>query len=326
MAFGIFGEITVKAPVSDSRIVSILDELIDNRRRKYRPLTLKSGVTVQLGEHVLENNPDILKDLEADTSACLSVLPASVKRLAQRTTIWLNDTYSYGKISHPKVVRHSTTHHFAGWLQLVKDNPLKAESIEIYNVSEYQRMRAHYNGSGLLLHELAHIVHQKVLPGGLANSEVFEIWKIAQEGGKYNKVLRRDWAGRTVDTDMAYALINHKEFFADMSVSYLANCYWEFDGKGSTLMAKCSPPFLSQDVLQRVQEETKSYECCLCQALARTAKLDPNLTILPFCAKFFPFTKGQFRLYDPKVFKVFVKLWAYIEDWVDPESCGLKII
>ena len=331
MVFGIFGEFTeftVKTPrpVSESRIALILDEMIDNRRRKYRPLKLKSGVTVQLGEHVLENNPDILRDLEHDTSACLSVLPASVKRLVQRTTIWLNDTYSYGKISEPKIVRHSTTHHFAGWLEQVRDNPLKAESIEIYSVAEYQRMRAHYNGCGLLLHELVHILHQKVLPGGLANSDVFEIWRIAQEGGKYNRVLRRDWAGRTEETDMAYGLINHKEFFADMSVSYLADGYCEFDCKGSTQMAKCSPPFLSQDVIQRVREETKSHECCVCQALARTGKLGPNFTILPFCAKFFPFTRGQFKLYDPKAFNVFARLWAYIEDWVDPESCGLKVI
>jgi hypothetical protein len=39
----------------------------------------------------------------------------------------------------------------------VRDNPDKEESIEIYNSSEYQKTRDHYNGGGLMLHELCHI-------------------------------------------------------------------------------------------------------------------------------------------------------------------------
>ena len=141
----------------------------------------------------------------------------------------------------------------------VKDNPEKEESIEIYNAAEYQRMRLHYNGSGLILHEMCHIIHQKVLPGGLSNAMVIEIYQIAKTSGKYSKVLRRDWALKEVDTDQAYCTINHKEFFAEMSVAYLAYSYQHVDGVGSTDMAKCSPPFISPEVIWRIQQEEQQY-------------------------------------------------------------------
>jgi len=224
-----------------------------------------------------------------------------------------------GPVIDPKIVYHTTAHHFAGWLLCVRDNPEKKESLEIYNASEYQRMRLHYNGSGLILHELCHIMHQKILPGGLANAMVIEIHKIAKESGKYRKVLRRDWALKDVDTDMAYCIINHKEFFAEISVSFLADCYHDVNGAGTTVMTKCSPPFFSPDVMERIQQQAlegyKSSCVTKCRVMARMDSM-----VLPHCSKFFPFTKGQLRRYDPRVFKCFMKLWEFIEGWEDIEG------
>lgn len=201
----------------------------------------------------------------------------------------------------------------------VRDNPQKQESIEIYSAVEYQRSRMHYNGSGLILHELCHIIHQKVLPGGLSNAMVIEIHNIAQESGKYSKVLRRDWALKEIDTDMAYCIINHKEFFAEISVAYLADFYHEVDGAGTTVMSKCSPPFISPTVIERIQQQTlqNAQQSCgsACRVMTRT-----DCVILPHCSKFFPFTKGQLRRYDPRVFKCFAKIWQYIEGWEDVEG------
>jgi len=219
-------------------------------------------------------------------------------------------------VINPKTVYHTTAHHYAGWLLCVRDNPEKEESIEIYNATEYQRMRLHYNGSGLILHEVCHIIHQKILPGGLCNALVIEIHKIAKESGKYSKALRRDWALKDVDTDMAYCILNHKEFFAEISVAFLADCYHHVDGAGTTIMAKCSPPFVSPAVIERIQQQTmqRSQQSCASKrrVMARTDSM-----VLPHCSKFFPFTKGQLRRYDPRVFKCFVKIWQYVEGWED---------
>ena len=204
----------------------------------------------------------------------------------------------------------------------VRDNPEKEESIEIYNAAEYRKMRLHYNGCGLILHELCHIIHQKTLPGGLNNAMVIEIHKKAQESCKYSKVLRRDWALKDEDTDVAYCIVNHKEFFAEISVAYLADFYHEVDGVGTTIMAQCSPPFISPAVIerirQRMQEERKkkSVEGGISSRYRVMAKTN---MVLPHCNKFFPFTKGQLRRYDPRVFKCFAKLWQYIEGWEDYE-------
>mmetsp|Transcript_20771 Transcript_20771/g.42566 ORF Transcript_20771/g.42566 Transcript_20771/m.42566 type:complete len:429 (-) Transcript_20771:112-1398(-) len=309
-----------------------LSNLVDNSSRVYCPFRLKCGVTVQVGENVLEACPKILEQLNVDLVCCLHVLPASVRWLVRRTKIWVNRTYSYGPVNNPKSVNHTTAHHFAGWLMCVRDNPQKQESIEIYNAAEYQKMRLHYNGCGLILHELCHIIHQKTLPGGLDNAMVVEIHNKAHESGKYTKVLRRDWALKEVDTDMAYCIVNHKEFFAEISVSYLADFYHDVDGAGTTDMAKCSPPFVAPSIVDRIRQKAMddqprqhNNECrqTIPNGKYRVIPRIDNM-VLPHCNKFFPFTKGQLRRYDPRVYKCFVRLWQYIECWEDDKrsNCG----
>ncbi|KAL9180093.1 hypothetical protein ACHAXT_008063 [Thalassiosira profunda] len=271
-------------------------ELIDNSALSYTSVKLRCGVTVQVGENVLEDCPGILDDLNHDIIGCLSVLPASCRQLLRRTKIWINRT--------------------------IRDRQEKEESIEIYNAAEYQRMRLHYQSYGLLLHEFCHIVHQKALPGGLYNSTVVDIHRIAKESGKYAKVLRRDWALKEVDTDMAYAIVDHKEFFAEISVSFLADFYHERDhGAGaatSMSMATCSPPFVSLAVIERMRQQSEKGSQSSCSGLCRAMSLRRGGRIIPHCSKFFPFTKGQLRRYDPRVYKCFVKLWQCIEGWEDP--------
>jgi hypothetical protein len=63
-------------------------------------------------------------------------------------------------------------------------------------------MRLHWNGCGLLLHELCHLIHQFALKDGLYNEVVLNTFKIACESGLYEETLRRDWAGLEEDSDM----------------------------------------------------------------------------------------------------------------------------
>jgi len=92
------------------------------------------------------------------------------------------------------------------------DMPEKVHGIELYSCDEYQTMRRHWNGCGLILHELCHLLHQLVLRNGLDNGPVKEVYDLAIHSRKYEQVSRRDWANLPCDTDQAYATINHKEF------------------------------------------------------------------------------------------------------------------
>jgi hypothetical protein len=120
----------------------------------------------------------------------------------------------------------------------MRDLPEKAPGIEIYSIDHYLQARRYYNGYGLLLHEYCHILHQFVLPDGLNNITVQTLHhKAMLYKAQYQSVYRRDWilstsssggstaADRATRQDMAYALINPYEYFAELSVSYLCNGY-----------------------------------------------------------------------------------------------------
>lgn len=90
-------EAAAAAPSSSQSLVTSCPpsssiELIDNSTRPYRSMKLKCGVTVQVGENVMEISPGIIDDLNHDLIGCLSVLPASTRRLVRRTRIWVNHT------------------------------------------------------------------------------------------------------------------------------------------------------------------------------------------------------------------------------------------
>ena len=84
------------------------------------------------------------------------------------------------------------------------DRPEKARSIEIYSCYDYERMRLHWNGCGLLLHEFTHLIHQFCL--GLDHPKVTQLYETALNSKKYDKVLRRDWAGLKEDYDMGKSI------------------------------------------------------------------------------------------------------------------------
>ena len=99
------------------------------------------------------------------------------------------------------------------------------------------KMRLHWNGCGLLLHEYCHLIHQCCLPppatstsspsqspptsptsmspslstgidldnnadNGLYNITVINAYETAKRSNLYDNVLRRDWAGKMEDYDM----------------------------------------------------------------------------------------------------------------------------
>jgi hypothetical protein len=314
--------------------------LIDNSKNHYVPIKLNCGVKLCCSPRVLSQCSGVLCQLEADLKQCLQILPKSTHGLIRRTVIWVNVSYNYGPREHPIPLNHLTAHHHEGWLLWARDSPAKVLGIEIYSVFDYLKMRLHWNGSGLLLHEFCHLIHQQVLPNGLFNKTVDTAYQRADRSGLYERVLRRDWAGKYIDYDLSYAMIDHKEFFAEMSVTYLCNSYKELDNESMLEMERCCPPIREPNVYTRIQQNDRKAGKKQPSRLLQSSdigiyeeSLDPlfpvafvrkwfrcELAAPPHCNKFYPFTRGQLFNHDRLTHHILKGLWEQISLWKDPSG------
>lgn len=299
--------------------------MIDNSLNVYIPFRLKCGITAQCRLEVFDTFPEILDVIEEDVFNCIRALPPSVHDLVRRTNVWINVSYVYGPLDRPKELKHTTTHHYERWLICVNDIPDKALGIEIYNCNEYLRNRDHWNGCGLLLHEFCHLIHQIILPQGLENKYVKVMYDIAMESGKYEEVIRRDWAYLPCNRDTAYATINHKEFFTELSVAFLSYGYQHLDvaqDSKSMSMYVLSPPFQAPDVLDRQkgqnpmnhEKNSKPFLHVLFQLMKNSIWINSQ----GHCNKFYPFTNRQLKSFDYDTYVRMTEIWDEIKNWKDP--------
>ena len=114
-------------------------------------------------------------------------------------------------------------HPSAGWL---KDNGYSeklAKCVHIPNVHDFLSPFENHRQPSAVLHELAHAYHDQVL--GFDEARVVAAYKAFRDGGKYKSVLTSPGPMRE-----HYALTNAKEFFAEMTESYLAmNDFYPFN-------------------------------------------------------------------------------------------------
>lgn len=98
--------------------------------------------------------------------------------------------------------------------------PEKVKTIEIANAEEFLAWQA--RPTNTLLHELAHAYHDRVI--GFGDPRILEAYSNYRKSGKGKKVIRD--TGRN---SRHYALSDHKEYFAEMTESYLwVNDYYPF--------------------------------------------------------------------------------------------------
>lgn len=222
-------------------------------------------------------------------------------------------------------------------------------SVKTRHLTLFLSISTDWNGCGLLLHEFVHLIHQECL--GLDHSSIKKLYTEAYKSGRYEEVLRRDWAGQDEDFDMAYAMVDPKEFFAEMSVAYLSGGYRNLDTANPTQMMDCSPPLLEPTVIARImriknledQPYHKPTRTGILGLLAPT-RLVPKIRIIDpvwqegalarncrdikHCNKFYPFTSGQLRHYDTVLFRAMRDIWSEIALYDDPQedpTCCLKI-
>lgn len=96
-------------------------------------------------------------------------------------------------------------------------------------------------------------------------------------------------------------MVDEREFFAELSVTYWSNQYQALDESSHTKILQSSPPFLEPTVRSRLDMKP----------------LEKGERV-PHCNKFYPFTRGQLRHYDAETCSVFDELWSEISGWDDP--------
>lgn len=122
--------------------------------------------------------------------------------------------------------------------------PLMAGNVEIGNAKNFVSWT--YEQPWMVLHELAHSYHYRVLPQGENNPDVLAAYNLAMKEHRYDQV--RHWDGKVVK---AYATTNQMEYFAETTEAYFgSNDFFPFvrgelqvaDPEGYALMVKVWGP------------------------------------------------------------------------------------
>jgi hypothetical protein len=155
---------------------------------------------------------DVLALLRVRLFEVNEALPARALEQLQDVAVWveLDDPGFPGMCFHPS----------RGWLRDNGYNPDKAGDIEVGNARSF--LAWSHEQPAMVLHELAHAYHHKVL--GAEHQGLRDAYEKALASGKYDNVLRA--SGKR---ERAYALNNPEEFFAELSESYfLTNDFYPF--------------------------------------------------------------------------------------------------
>ena len=113
-------------------------------------------------------------------------------------------------------------HPSKGWLISNEYDPTLEKRVHIPRAENLLKRSTWQKHPYVILHELAHSYHDQIL--SFENKEIIEAYQRAEKAGLYEKVLLFR-GGKT----RHYARTNHKEFFAEMTESYVGvNDFYPF--------------------------------------------------------------------------------------------------
>lgn len=96
--------------------------------------------------------------------------------------------------------------------------PDKAKCIEINDGTGYKKDIHYWGPGGVMIHELSHAYHNRMLNEGYSNKEIQECYNLAMKEGLYECVKVHGPQGPTAK---AYACTNCMEYFAELSTAFL---------------------------------------------------------------------------------------------------------
>jgi hypothetical protein len=174
------------------------------------------GFTVLVSPQVLAQAhaaADVRAELARQFAQVVEVVPPPAVLALRKVKIWVEWSRRPDAGAEFHVSR--------GWLEKNGYNPAKTSDIEISNSLNFVSW-SRAEQPCMVLHELAHAYHFLVL--GEAHAEIAAAYRQAVERTLYESV---DYAGG--GKKRAYALVNEKEYFAELSEAYFCrNDYYPF--------------------------------------------------------------------------------------------------
>lgn len=167
------------------------------------------------------------RKLERDIRAAAALLPPHARAYLQhRCLIWVNRSLSWGPSDRPVHGHGSCYHPSREWLVAHGLSGDKHECVEVNDAPHYKIDCDLWGIGGVMLHELSHAYHHRMLPGGYSNPDIQRCYELAMEEGLYDCVTYHSHCDGTTGTRItstarAYACTNAMEYFAELSAAFL---------------------------------------------------------------------------------------------------------
>jgi hypothetical protein len=151
-----------------------------------------------------------LELLDGHLQRVTQVLPPKALAHLRNVPIWLSAPY-------PDRRPTAEYHPSGGWLKSVGRRPELVRCVELTNIDIFEKETVRM--PLLMLHELAHAYHHQVL--SFEHPDIIAAFKKAEANGGYDLVERHN--GKK---ERAYAITNHKEYFAEASEAFFGKNDW----------------------------------------------------------------------------------------------------
>ena len=191
---------------------------IDTSNKQYLDAIL-GGWPVKMEPEWHGGDTQLRQDLERDLEHATKCLPPhAYQALRPDTPIWINKSLKYGPLACPIHGKGLCFHVDKSWLEDNGCHVEKAKCVELYNIKDYFKDRPMWGRGGVLLHELAHAYHNKILLDGYDNDEIIQCYELAMKEGLYDCVRVHGCQGPECK---AYACDNAMEYWAELSTAFL---------------------------------------------------------------------------------------------------------
>jgi len=212
-----------RAPAKQRAPVRVPGRLLQERVPGYETREIDGFTMLLSTQAIAEAKKDDGKPFDAlvsEFNGLVEVLPTKCLIALRRVLIWIE----WDRIdeAHPRVL--AKYYGFTMWRLDGSDHPLKSKAVEVLSLKRLTHEKSLFPERRIrlvLLHELAHVIHHQVLPGGFDNQDVIFAYNQAKDRRLYTNV--KNARG---DMGPAYASTNSGEYFAELTCAYLDRCYY----------------------------------------------------------------------------------------------------
>jgi len=213
---------------------------LDAKIAGYEKRRIEGFVVMVSTQAIFEGKKDKgrpFRALDSEFKQLAKVVPPRLLTKLQTVLIWIE--WDYVDRNYPYALAQ---YHAGGlWPRSTYDG-MKNDAVELLSLKRLTEEKNRPKGRIVMLHELAHAVHHKVLLFGFDNQDVLYAYRQAMGRRLYDSVKHDDGTER-----QAYAATNEREYFEEVTCMYLDRCLYypferkemkEYDAAGYKLMEK----------------------------------------------------------------------------------------